>query len=185
MKFAKTIIRLLLVCVILSLSACKTQSNPLPTDEQNDSTTTIGTLDSFSFSLTWNVLGISSYDSTTGRLVKTSDATNPEDYITTYYLTEAEKQKIYDLIASLNITSYPDSYDPQNGAVHTEPSITLILSVKTNTIEKTITASNIADIYEAENSEGQRFLSVCKEIRDILIGTDEWKSLPDYEFYYA
>ncbi len=184
MRCAKRII-ILLICVILSLSGCKTQSNPLPTDERNNSTTTIGTLDSFSFSFTWNTYGVSSYDSTTGRLVKTSDATNPEDYITTYYLTDAEKQKIYDLIAGLDIASYPDSYDPQNGTVHTEPSITLILSVKTDTMEKTVTAANIADIYEAENAEGQRFLQVCKEIINILTATEEWQALPEYEHLYC
>ena len=149
-----------------------------------DGATAMGTLGSFSFSLTWDVYGISSYDSTTGRLVKTTDASTPEDYIAIYYLTEAEKQEIYNLIASLDITSYPDSYDPHEGELHSKPSMTLILSVKTNALKKTVTAENIALTYEAENPEGQHFLSVCKEIRDILIGTDEWKSLPDYEFYY-
>ena len=146
--------------------------------------TDIGSLDSFSFSLTWGVLGLSSYDSTTGKLVKTSDATNPDDYITTYILTDTQKEKIYNLISSLDIASYPDSYDPQNGTVHTDPSITLILSVKTDTMEKTVTAANIADIYEAESSEGQRFLQVCREILQILTATEEWQALPEYEHFY-
>ena len=38
----------------------------------------------FSFSLTWGTFGISSYDSATGKLVKTKDAPTPEAYITTY-----------------------------------------------------------------------------------------------------
>ena len=44
----------------------------------------------YSFSLTWNTFGISSYDSKTGKLVKTKDAPNPEDYITTHFLTAEE-----------------------------------------------------------------------------------------------
>ena len=174
MKRLFILISLLFVCASVGLTGCQDASGY----------TDIGSLNSFSFSFTWNTFGGSSYDSTTGRLVKTSDATNPEDYITTYYLTDEEKQTIYDLIAGLDITSYPDSYDPQNGTVLTEPSITLILSVKTNTIEKTITAANIADIYEAENSEGQRFLQVCKEIIHILTATEEWQALPEYEYFY-
>lgn len=175
MKRLFILISLFFVCASVGLTGCQDASGY----------TDIGSLDSFSFSFTWSVYGISSYDSTTGKLVKTTDASNPGDYITTYYLTEAEKQKIYDLIASLNITSYPDSYDPQNGTVHTEPSITLILSVKTNMMEKTITAANIADIYEAESPEGQRFLQVCKEIISILTATEEWQALPEYEHFYC
>ena len=140
--------------------------------------------ESFSFSLTWGAYGISSYDSATGKLVKTTDATNPSDYVTTYILTEAEKQTIRDMIQSLNITEYPDVYDPHEGGLSSDPSMTLILSVKTKTMEKTITAKDIALTYEANNEQGQKFLRVCKAIRDILLETDEWKNLPEYEFYY-
>ena len=143
-----------------------------------------GSLGSFTFSLTWNCYGISSYDSETGKLVKTTDASHPEDYITTYQLTDAQKQKIYDLILNLNVTSYPDTYNPQKDGLVSEPPMTLILSVKTDAIHKTIAAENIALTYKSEDSKGQRFLNVCKEIRDILIETEEWKALPEYEFFY-
>ena len=146
--------------------------------------TDIGSLDSFSFSLTWDVYGISSYDSATGKLIKTWDATIPEDYITTYYLTEAQKEKIYNLIASLDILSYPDDYDPHNGGGLCLPPSRIVLTVKTNTTEKTITADGMISGYETENSKGQNFLSACKEIVDILTETEEWKALPDLEHYY-
>ena len=55
----------------------------------------------FSFSIKWNVFGISSYDSSTGKLVKTTDATNPEDYITTYTMSEEELEHVYNLIYNL------------------------------------------------------------------------------------
>lgn len=143
-----------------------------------------GTADSFSFSLTWGCYGISSYDSETGKLVKTTDATNPEDYITTYQLTDAQKQQIYDLVKDLNVTAYPDTYNPHTDGLASKPSMTLILTVNTGTVHKTITAKGIALTFESQNSQGQKFLSVCKAIADILMETDEWKALPEYEFFY-
>lgn len=137
----------------------------------------------FSFSITWGCYGISSYDSETGRLVKTSDATHPEDYVTTYYLTNEQKQEIYNLIIGLNIEKYPDEYNPHRNAVST-PHMTLILSVKADGIDKTVTVPETALSYEANNRKGQKFLDVCKAIEDILTSTDEWKALPEYEFFY-
>ncbi len=142
-----------------------------------------GSLSSFEFSLTWDCNGISSYDSETGRLIKTNDATVPSDYTTTYKLTDSQKRQIYSLILSLDVTSYPDKYDP-NEALRTSPSMTLILSVKTDILQKTVSAENIALSYEADNARGQRFLSVCEEIKNILTETEEWKALPEYEFFY-
>jgi len=144
----------------------------------------VSDLEEFSFSLTWNTYGVSSYDSETGRLVKTTDATNPDDYVTYHRLTEQEKEQVYALIKSLDIQSYPDVYDPHNGGLASTPSMTLILSVKTDSFEKTVTAENISLGYEAKNKKGQKFLEVCRDIREILIETDEWKALPEYEFFY-
>lgn len=143
-----------------------------------------GTIDSFSFSLTWGCYGISSYDSKTGKLVKTTDAANPEDYVMTYWLTTEQKQKIYDLILNLNVTAYPNTYNPHKNGLASNPSMTLILSVNTDTVQKTITAADIAYTYKADNHHGQQFLSVCKAIQDILTSTEAWKSLPEYEFIY-
>lgn len=66
----------------LSLVGCNKQepkSNPTVVPED------------FSFALTWNCYGVSSYDSQTGKLVKTTDATNPDDYVTYYQLTTEDK----------------------------------------------------------------------------------------------
>lgn len=138
----------------------------------------------FSFSLTWGCYGISSYDSQTGRLVKTTDATHPEDYVTAYELSEEEKKEIYECIRALEPESYPDTYDPQEGERMSEPSLTLVISVYANGAEKTITAEDIAYAYEAKNQKGQAFLTACKSIISILTETKEWKALPEYEFLY-
>ena len=164
---------------VISRFYMKTESGALSLEQ-----TDIGSLDSFSFCLTWNVLGISSYDSTTGKLVKSCHATNPDDYITTYFLTEAQKEKIYNLIASLDILSCPDDYDPHNGGGWCLPPFRIVMTVKTNTIEKTIDVNGVIPGYEVENSKGQNYLHVYKEIVDILTATEEWKALPDYELVY-
>lgn len=138
----------------------------------------------FEFSLTWGCYGISSYDSKSGILVKTTDATNPTDYVAYYELSEEEKQQIYEIIRTLNPEDYPDVYDPQEGECMSEPSMTLVLTVKSNGTEKAISAKNIAYSYESKNKKGQTFLTTCKEIQTILTETEEWKVLPDYEFIY-
>ena len=152
------------------LTGCK--SDTLPAEPED-----------FSFSLVWGTFGISSYDSKTGKLVKTSHATNPEEYITNYLLSEDEEQTIYDLIRKLDVSSYPDQYNPDPN-LHSEPSMSIIFTVHTYTGDKTISAEDIAIGYDCENEKGQKFLTTVKAIKDILTGTEAWKALPDYEFYY-
>lgn len=137
----------------------------------------------YSFSLTWNTYGISSYDSITGTLIKTSDATNPKDYTTNLKLTEQQYSAIWKLIKGLDIESYPDEYNP-HGDGSSDPHMTLILSVKADGIDKTITVKETMLSYEANNKKGQKFLDTCKGIQDILTATEEWKALPEYEFLY-
>ena len=138
----------------------------------------------FSFALTWNCYGISSYDSKTGKLVKTTDATHPEDYVTTYKLHEDEAERIYDFIRALNVNDYPEIYNPHEDGLASSPSMTLILTVRVGERERMIKAEDIALTYESNNQKGQYFLTTCSAIRGILTTTETWKALPDYEFYY-
>lgn len=163
---------LTLVCV-LGLIGCNTQE-PI--------SNSAAIPDDFSFALTWNCCGASSYDSQTGKLVKTTDATNPDDYVTYYQLTGEDKAYIYNLIAALDANSYPDIYDPQNGM--SKPSMTLILTVRMNGTVKTVKAENIALSFESEDEKGQQFLSACEAICNRLTATKEWQALPDYEKLY-
>ncbi len=136
----------------------------------------------FEFSLTWGCYGVSSYDSATGKLVKTSHATHPENYITTLHLTPSQYEEIKQLFRNLEIEGYPDEYNPSKWM--STPSATLILSLKTDTLEKTVTAAEIALDMKGKNRQGQKFLDTCDAIAEILMASDEWKALPDYEFYY-
>ena len=168
----KYVALLLTLVLILSMTSCKNNSWPE------------GVPENFSFSLTWNCYGVSSYDSLTGELVKTTDATSPEDYITNYELTPEEIELIYNMIEELEVDSYPDEYDPHPANVASTPPMTLILTVRVGDTEKTITAENIAGSFSSQKQEGQEFLTVCKEIIDILTATEEWQELPEYEKHY-
>lgn len=136
----------------------------------------------FSFSLTWGTYGISSYDSATGLLIKTSDVGNKEDYETTHFLTAQEKVRIFAIIEQLNPHIYPDEYNPTEG-IATDPYQNLILSVEMYDETKTITAEQVA-FDEATTPQGKVFMDACKKIADILENTDEWKALPDYPYLY-
>ena len=135
----------------------------------------------FSFALTWNCLGVSSYDSATGKLVKTTDATHPEDYVTEYRLTEQERRQIWQLLRKLDVDSYPDEYET---GLRSKPPCVLILTVRTAAGEKTITARDTAFASTAESAEGRAFLQTCRTIERLLTGTEAWKALPEYEFFY-
>ena len=137
----------------------------------------------FSFSLTWNVDGISSYDSITGKLVKTKDTSEPELYMATHYLTEDEKTQILDILLGLDVLFYPNIYNPTAG-LGSNPSQDLILSVQSGDIIKTITAKGIALSTDATNERGQKYINACEAISKILMETEEWKSLPDYPYIY-
>lgn len=138
----------------------------------------------FSFSLTWGCYGISSYDSTTGTLIKTTDATDVSAYTATYELTQQQKQTIYQWVRSVNLPDYPEQYNPHPQGDGSSPSMTLILTVRIGAYEKTVRAENIAMSFESEDGEGQKFLTLCKQIRDLLTDTEAWKNLPEYENFY-
>lgn len=160
---------LCIVCASALSRDKKTENNPAQED--------------FSFALTWGCYGISSYDSATGKLVKTTDATHPEDYVTECRLTEAERRQIWKLLQKLDAGSYPEEYDPGNGM--SKPPMSLVLTVRTAEGEKTIAARGIAASYESQDPKGQEFLNACRTIEELLYGTEAWKALPDYEHYYA
>lgn len=167
----KKLLFILLVCVLLLDCLVGCAEKPLPKEMPED----------FSFALTWGVYGISSYDSRTGKLVKTKDATNPSDYVTYVNLSDEVMELVYKKIRALDVESYPDEYYPTLGS---EPSAELILTVRKGDNVKTITAKDISLSYTSPSVKGKRFIDTCLDISDILTATEEWKALPDYEFYY-
>lgn len=163
----KKIFLALIFALTIALSAC----GSVPTENRPDD---------FSFSLVWGVYGISYYNSESGSLVKTTDATNPEDYITSLRLTSEQLDAIYQKIAELQIEKYPDKYDPFNGMMSSVPSRTIVLTCG----DKSIVCEDISLLSESDNKKGQKFLDTVNFIVNILTSTEEWQALPDYEFYY-
>ena len=173
----KRLFAVLFMGIVVFGTGCTAKETELPED--------------YNFSLTWGVHGVSSYDSSTGKLVKTTDATKPEDYETTYILTEAEQEEIRELLSDLDLKAYPEKYDPFNAPnseqkVMTSPSQDIILVVNLGDEIVEIKAIDIALSGAATgyNSDAREFLKAVDRIKDILLATDEWQALPEYEFLY-
>lgn len=142
----------------------------------------------FSFSLVWGTYGISSYDSATGRLIKTKDATDVSKYTTTLRLDEEKMSEIFSILEKLELETYPDVYDPMNDPdsetkVYSEPNQTIILKVHSGDISKTVTCEKIA-YGKGYNDKARDFISAVRRITEIITAADEWKALPEYEFFY-
>ena len=139
--------------------------------------------DDFSFSLVWGAYGTSSYDSRTGKLVKTTDATHPEDYVTYLHLSDETLDYFYDLLLDLDIDDFPEEYDPDP---HTmcEPPSALSITVRASGKTKTVKVDDMAVSPLALIGKSKRYIETCSAIRNFLIRAEEWTSLPQYEFFY-
>ena len=138
--------------------------------------------ENFDFCLQWNTYGVSSYNSSVGKLIKTNDATHPELYETELILDDDKKEEIRKLISGLDFEKYPEDYAIPNS--QSKPPMTLCLVVDTENEHHVINAENIGQSFESDDPDAQKFLDVCSGIIDIITSTHEWKSLPDYEFLY-
>ena len=170
-KMKKIALILALVMLLFCLSGCREKL--LPQERPDD----------FSFSLIWGAYGTSSYDSRTGKLVKTTDATNPEDYVTYLHLSDEMLDYFYRLLRDLDVEDYPDEYDPDP---HTmcSPSSALSVTVRAGGKTKVVNVDDMATSPIAFIGKSKRYLEACKTIRDLLMETEEWKALPEYEFFY-
>lgn len=148
-------------------------------------TTETGIPEDFSFSLIYGVAGDLTYDSETGVLVKQRAATHVEDYTTAYFFTSEQRYRIYDLIVAMDPASYPDEYNPIADGIASDPSYEIVLTVTCHGVTKTITCHDVAIGAEPRDEQGEKFLAVLDAILEILVASDEWQALPEYEFLYA
>lgn len=137
----------------------------------------------FSFSLIWGTYGTSLYDSRTGKLVKTTDATNPEDYVTYLHLSDKTLDYFYGLLRDLDIEDFPEEYDPDRHTMCT-PSSALTVTVRAGGRTKTVRVDDMAASRIAYIGKCKKYIETCAAIRDFLMQTEEWKALPEYEFFY-
>ncbi|MBR6557496.1 MAG: hypothetical protein IKT70_00635 [Clostridia bacterium] len=183
----------LFIVTVFSLFSCK--ENVIGTMQEGDATDTVDTVytgdvpDDFFFSLRFGTYGESSYDSQSGKLIKTRNSTHPEDYDTTLTLTEEEMREIYGLIRKININTYPDNYDPINppdaeDKLMSIPYTTLSLTARYGVIPKTVHCEEVAFGGGGYDEKSRAFLDCVYRIRDIIVNSEEWKALPDYEFLH-
>lgn len=156
-------------CALILVSGCAERKQDVPKD--------------FQFSFVWGVYGDSAYDSQQHLLIKDQYAKNKSEYTTKLVLSEQQKQEIWDALHSLDWESYPKQYDP-NPDLKSEPSLTLELRFSYGDVEKTVACRGIGYSYESSDKDGQKFLSACKFIQEMIMSTDEWNSLPEYETHF-
>ncbi len=146
----------------------------------------------FAFSIVWGCYGISSYDSKTGELVKTKDATDVSQYTAHVRLTEDRMKEVYRILLSdIDLFRYPDSYDPFNAPdaeirVASTPSQTIIISVAANGRTKTVRCDGIAfgSPDNCYSEEAKAFMNAENEIVEMITSLPEWAAFPEYEFIY-
>ena len=153
---------------------------------KNNQTKELYKLDDFEFSIVWG-LSKSSYDSKTGELVKTRDVIEhkPEDYITNYILSNDEKEMIFNKAIETNVYSYEENYNPylkDNNPPLIRPSSGLTYEDSYTKIKVHVYFS--PKMYTPTNKKGRMLVEYFETIIDILINTEEWKSLPNYEVLY-
>lgn len=153
---------------------------------------TVAMPEDFAFSIVWGTFGISSYDSKSGTLIKTKDATDVSKYTCNVLLTEDKMKDVYRILFSdIDIFQYPDSYDPFNAPdaeirLASEPNQTIIISVTANSQTKTVTCNKIAfgSLDNCYSDEAAAFMNAENEIVEILTSLPEWAAFPEYEFFY-
>ena len=187
----KTTALVICVMVLLSCAACRTvmqHGDNTPYPETSD----IEIPEDFSFSIVWGTYGISSYDSQSGKLVKTKDATDVSKYTAYAKMSEDELQTVYRyLFCDIDITKYPDSYDPFNAPdaktkMMSVPNQTIIISAIANGRTKTVTCSAVAfgSLQDCYSDEARAFLTAEEEIVNLITSFPEWEAFPEYEFFY-
>ncbi len=142
--------------------------------------------DDFSFTLTWNVIGDSFYDSVSGKLVKTRHYEEPNEHTrANLILTNEQKLIVYKLLTEeIDLFSYPDKYDPFQ--YFTDPPQTIIITMTADEKTKTVGCFDIGlgSVEDCRDKESRDFIRVIEAIAELLTSTDEWKSIPAEVYYY-
>ena len=161
----------------------------------------------FSFSIRWGVSGPgsgSSYDSATGVLVKTTQASDPSKYRAVLKLNRREREELCRLAEQIDffrIPQSPEKYDPyaeREGETRlwTKPSMFVEVSVTQDGSARTVRCVGIPPVLLSppwETSEGdpvpqdengEKFESFVRSALGMIFESEEWQSLSEYEILY-
>lgn len=150
MKKVFTLIIILAMALVCFVSCNRVEQHPNEPIPGHD-VSQIELPPDFSFSIVWGTRGISSYDSKSGKLIKTKDTDNIKKYTNYVKMSENELKLVYQyLCIDIDLFKYPSSYDPFNEPdsdtmVISFPSQTIIISVTANGQTHTVTCSDIAN----------------------------------------
>ena len=158
--------------------------------------------DGFSFRIRWGVMmGQSSFDSGTGVLIKTTNASDPDKFKTKLKLSRKDLAELSELAAALDLSAIPDApetYEPYitkgGGWALAKPANILELTLRTEEGEKTILCKgslglmlwdeDMRELYEPAGANGAAFVTLVRRILGMIHSSKEWKALPEYEVLY-
>ena len=157
--------------------------------------------DGFSFRIRWGVMGQSSFDSGTGVLIKTTNASDPDKFKTKLKLRREDLAELSELAAALDLSVIPDApetYEPYItegiGWALAKPANTLELTLCTEQGEKTILCKGSLSLmlweedtgerYEPVGANGEAFVTLVRRILGMIRSSKAWKALPEYEVLY-
>ena len=105
-------------------------------------------------------------------------------------MSDTEKEDLFRLITDMDFGSYPDEYNPYEGK-YSSPSVTIIIRVKYKEFDKTISCEDMVeplglwfDEYFSPDQlpeKAKKFLRLYNVLYDMLVNSEEWKALPEFE----
>ena len=129
-------------------------------------------LPEYEFTISWGQEGESSYDSKSGKLVRTEGS---EGVLT---LNDAERRKIWTILTGMDYAKYPADYDP-DPETESDPPEVIELSVTTGGETASIRCADAAVRPETQEKDAEDFLNGIRQITDLIESTDAWMALSD------
>jgi len=157
----------------------------------------------FSFIIRWGAGRESVYNSSTGRLVKTERAPEPDRFRTVLKLKKGELAELSALADAIDLTLIPeipetyDMYSPPGVecGLSEKPPMLIDLTLRTDREEKHIRCVNVSSLFSTpEETEGnpvkpfdengKAVESFLRRALEIILGSEEWLALPPSEVSY-
>ena len=144
----------------------------------------------FGFAIGWGIYSDSTYDSRTGKLVKSGIQPDIADYTTTLVLSGEQLAAVKEILDRLDLASYPAEFTPYDDVDRTG----MEMSIPYETIkivmydgEKTLYACCDEICLGGSNVYSEKtkaFLNAAREITRMITAAPEWQSLPELVNFY-
>ncbi|MBP5155237.1 MAG: VWA domain-containing protein [Clostridia bacterium] len=137
----------------------------------------------FGFAIGWGIYSDSTYDSRTGRLVKSHFQPDIADYTATLVLSEEQLAAVKEILDRLDLESYPAEFTPYDDIdstvmEQTIPYETIKIVMYDGPRAVSVCCNEIALFGEKAYSEKTKaFFNAAQEITRIITASPEWQSL--------